>query len=133
MKVFFSQPKSTMTKAAGKSGLTNNSKMVIIRAYNRHYCCLGNTFLSLQAGTNKFESQRGMTAPGMPRWNVVKDKKLGYLEPNRSSEKVLRPQCGTNLYASQVSILGFELIYLFCSGWPNTHRGQQKPSAKGHL
>lgn len=61
----------------------------------------GDTFLSQFAANNRYETQHGMTGMGMPRLNITKDKKLGFIDPDMKGNEVHRPQMGTNQYDSQ--------------------------------
>lgn len=67
--------------------------------------------IPLQYGTNKFDSQKGMTKFGTPRNNTtrVKNTQLQELPEDvvRAAEKELRLQSGTNKYASQKGMTGF--------------------------
>lgn len=67
--------------------------------------------IPLQYGTNKFDSQKGMTKFGTPRNNTtnVRSTHLQELpeEVVRAAEKELRLQSGTNIYASQKGMTGF--------------------------
>lgn len=63
-----------------------------------------------QTGTNRYDSQKGMTGMGSPRWNIYKAIQKdtgpvkGYVEIDRKGTEILRVQCGTNKYASQKDI-----------------------------
>jgi len=57
--------------------------------------------INLQTGTNKFDSQRGMTGFGTPRLTLTKSKDKGFIELDRKGNETVRTQAGTNQYASQ--------------------------------
>uniref|UniRef100_A0A5S6R306 Calponin family repeat-containing domain protein n=1 Tax=Trichuris muris TaxID=70415 RepID=A0A5S6R306_TRIMR len=80
----------------------------------------GQAVLSLQTGTNKFASQKGMTAFGMPRANVSRTNNGAFLEPDRKGEGIVPAQCGTNRFASQKGLSPFMTIR------PNICRMQDK-------
>ncbi|CDW52577.1 Calponin domain containing protein [Trichuris trichiura] len=67
----------------------------------------GQAILSLQTGTNKFASQKGMTAFGMPRANISRTDSGTFLEPDRKGEGIVPAQCGTNRFASQKGLSPF--------------------------
>ncbi|KRX96304.1 Uncharacterized protein T4E_6783 [Trichinella pseudospiralis] len=80
----------------------------------------GQSVLSLQTGTNKFASQKGMSAFGSPRANIYRSEDRGFVEPDRKGEGITRAQCGTNQFASQKGSSPF----LACR--PNVCRVQDK-------
>ncbi|KAL5019693.1 hypothetical protein ScPMuIL_002585 [Solemya velum] len=66
----------------------------------------GHTQLTLQAGTNRFASQKGMTAIGAVRH--ISDIRADDL--NQDSQGILTLQGGTNKYASQKGMTGFGAV-----------------------
>ncbi|KRY14356.1 Uncharacterized protein T12_13627 [Trichinella patagoniensis] len=80
----------------------------------------GQSVLSLQTGTNKFASQKGMSAFGSPRANIYRSEDRGFVEPDRKGQGITRAQCGTNQFASQKGSSPF----LACR--PNVCRVQDK-------